>query len=65
MKEAIHRMKWQPMELKKNYLQSAYLVRASYPGICKRLMQLIGKEIKQPRLLNEQRKSKCFEKSEE
>ena len=31
----------------------------------KRLMQLSRKKIKQLKLLNEQRKSKCFEKSED
>ena len=44
--------------MKRRYLQFTYLVRVSYPSLYKRLMQLSRKEIKQLKLLNEQRKNK-------
>jgi len=51
--------------IKKKYLQITYLERALYPSIYKRLMQLRMKRNKENKLLNYQRKRKCFEKSDQ
>ena len=52
------------MEWKKK-IQCTYLVKASYEVYIRDSCTSVGKKIKQLKLLTEQRKSKCFEKSED
>ena len=53
------------MEREKIYLQITCVIRASYQVYIRDSCNSVGKKIKQLKYLNEQRKSKCIEKSED
>ena len=65
VKEAVNEIKWPRMEWKKINLQITYLVRNSYQVYIRDSCNSVEKKIKQLKYLNEQRKSKCFEKCED
>ena len=65
VKEAINEIKWPRMEWKKNIFANHIFGKGFISSLYKRFTQLSRKKIKQLKYLNEQRKSKCFEKSED